>query len=78
MNKHHLCIYDDYTTFDSVTYPYGAKMFEEKMTAAVSSFLDEIIPKIGDGEIILCGHDPARRMIGRKLEDRLQRPVNYE
>jgi hypothetical protein len=36
------------------------------------------VPKIGEGEIILCGDGDAKRMLGRKLEDRLKRTVVYE
>jgi hypothetical protein len=64
--------------FDGQLMPYGARLIEEKMTDVISTMLDEIVPKIGDKEIVVCGEDPARRMVARKLEDRLKRPVKYD
>jgi hypothetical protein len=37
-----------------------------------------VVHKIGDGEVYVCGTGDARRMLGRKLEDRLGREVVYE
>lgn len=75
---HHLCIYDEYCTLDGVLFPYGGKLVEDTLTATISTLLDEIIPKIGEGDVFVCGADPARRMVGRKLEDRLGKEVKYE
>ena len=58
--------------------PYGSILIEEKMTAVIDSFLDEIITRVENDEVVVCGADPARRMVGRKLEDRLKREVKYE
>jgi len=77
-DMHHLCIYDEYCTLDGVLFPYGGKLVEETLTATISTLLDEIISKIGTGEVFVCGIDPVRRMVGRKLEDRLGRKVTYE
>jgi hypothetical protein len=53
-------------------------MIEEKMTYIISDMLDEMVPKIGADEVVICGDDTVRRMLGRKLEDRLGRAVKYE
>lgn len=76
--KHHLCIHDAYSTFDNDTLPYGTKLIEEKITEAIHPLLDDIISKIGEGEVIVCGEDTVKRMVARKLEDRLKRPVKYD
>ena len=76
--KHHLCIHDAYSIFDGETIPYGTKLIEEKITEAIHPLLDDVVSKIGDDEVIVCGEDTVRRMVARKLEDRIKRPVNYE
>ena len=75
---HHLCIYDEYTTFDGDMVPYGGKDIEEKLTEVIGEILDVIVPRIGKDEVVLCGTGDARRILGRKLEDRLGREVAYE
>lgn len=76
--KHHVCIFDDYIVFDGETIPVGKILIEEQITRALSEVLESIIHKIGDDEVIVCGEGDARRMLGRKLEDRLGREVSYE
>lgn len=75
---HHICIYDDYCTFDGELIPFGKQNIEVEVTKAINEILDTIIHKIGKGEVVVCGNGDARRMLGRKLEDRLQRVVVYE
>ena len=76
--KHHICIEDDYITFDGEIIPIGKRMIEKETTKAINEVLDTIVHKIGKGEVIVCGTGDARRMLGRKLEDRLKRGVEYE
>lgn len=76
--KHHLCIFDDYVVFDGETIPIGKILIEEEITKALSEILDTIVHKIGSSEVVVCGEGDARRMLGRKLEDRLGREVHYE
>lgn len=76
---HHLCIHKAYATFDGDTLPYGGDMIEEKLTEVINSLLDDIIFKIKDDEeVIVCGDSTVKRMVARKLEDRLKREVKYE
>lgn len=75
---HHICIADDYSTFDGEPIPIGKHMIERDVTKAINEILDSIIHKIGKGDVVICGVGDARRMLGRKLEDRLGREVKYE
>lgn len=76
--QHHVCIHDDYITFDGETIPVGKLLIEKEITKALSEVLDMIMHKIGKGEVVVCGTGDAKRMLGRKLEDRLGRKVIYE
>ena len=76
--QHHICIYQDYLTFDGETIPIGRKLIEKDITKAISELLDMMVHKIGKGDVYICGTGDARRMLGRKLEDRLKRPVLYQ
>lgn len=76
--KHHVCIFDDYIVFDGETIPIGKILIEQEITRAISEVLDSIVHKIGNDDVIVCGSGDARRMLGRKLEDRLGREVSYE
>lgn len=76
--KHHICIEDDYTTFDGEIIPVGKRMIEKETTKAISEVLDIVVHKIKKDDVIVCGTGDARRMLGRKLEDRLKRVVGYE
>lgn len=76
--KHHICINDEYTTFDGELIPFGKHSIEKEITSAVNEILDIVIHKIGKDEVVVCGRGDAKRMLGRKLEDRLGRKVEYE
>lgn len=76
--KHHICIYDDYTTCDKVTIPFGSILIEKHLTEVLGDMFDTMVPLLHDGEVYVCGEGDARRVLGRKLEDRLQRAVVYE
>lgn len=76
--KHHICIQDDYVTFDGEMIPLGKLIIERELTKAINEILDTIVHKIGQGEVVVCGAGDAKRMLGRKLEDRLGRKVGYE
>jgi uncharacterized hydantoinase/oxoprolinase family protein len=78
MQAHHVCIYDEYVVFDGEVIPFGKKAIEKEITRAINEILDMIVHKIGKGEVVVCGTGDARRMLGRKLEDRLGRVVVYE
>lgn len=75
---HHICIEDAYCTFDGEILPFGKESIEKDITKAINEILDVVVHKIGEGEVIVCGTGDARRMLGRKLEDRLGRKVGYE
>lgn len=75
---HHLCISDEYCTFDGEPIPIGKHMIEREITKAINEVLDSVIHKIGKDDVVVCGTGDARRMLGRKLEDRLGREVAYE
>ena len=72
---HHICIHDEYCTFDVVNI---VQLSDADITKAISEILDMIVHKIGKGEVFVCGTGDSRRMLGRKLEDRLGREVKYE
>lgn len=74
---HHICINYEYLTFDGEMIPFGKKAIEKDVTKVINEILDIVIYKIGKGEVYICGIGDARRMLGRKLEDRLKRPVKY-
>jgi hypothetical protein len=76
--KHHLCVQDEYMTFDGEALPFGKRLIEQELTSAINEILDAVVHKIGNGEVVVCGEGDARRMLGRKLEDRLGREVSYE
>lgn len=75
---YHVCIEDEFITFDGELIPFGKLSIEKEITKSLNEVLDLIVHKIGDGEVYVCGTGDARRMLGRKLEDRLGRAVNYE
>lgn len=75
---HHICIEDDFLVFDNEAIPFGKKSIEKENTKVINEILDTIVHKIGKGNVIVCGTGDARRMLGRKLEDRLKRDVGYE
>jgi hypothetical protein len=63
---------------DQEVIPYGSEEIEKHLTHVVDTMLEYIIPKLGKGEVIMCGDATAKRILGRKLEDRLKREVSYE
>lgn len=75
---HHICIADEYCTFDGELVPFGKESIEKDITKVINEILDTIVHKIGNDEVVVCGSGDARRMLGRKLEDRLKREVRYE
>ncbi len=76
--KHHICINDEYVTFDGELIPIGKHLIEKEITQAINEVLDMVVHKIGKGDVVVCGRGDAKRMLGRKLEDRLKREVTYE
>ncbi len=74
---HHICIHDDYCTFDGELIPFGKESIETEVTKVINEILDMVVHKIHDNEVIVCGVGDARRMLGRKLEDRLKKEVIY-
>lgn len=76
--KHHICINDDYLTFDGELVPFGKHAIEKEITKVINEILDTVVHKIGKGDVVVCGRGDAKRMLGRKLEDRLGRKVGYE
>lgn len=76
---HHICIHDDYITFNSETLPMGKTRIEKDITKVIAEVLEMVVHKIHqDDEVVVCGTGDARRMLGRKLEDRLKKEVRYE
>lgn len=69
---------DEYCTFDGELLPFGKVAIEKDITKVINEILDMVVKKIGEGEVIVCGTGDAKRMLGRKLEDRLGREVKYE
>jgi hypothetical protein len=78
MKDHHVCIQEEYVTFDGEMIPFGKHVIEKDITKAINEILDTIVHKIGKGDVYVCGTGDAKRMLGRKLEDRLGREVKYE
>lgn len=82
LGVNHICIHEDATIFDDTVIPFGAKDIEEKEGEVIDEILHELIHLIQskenrNKEIFVCGSSQARRMLGRKLEDRLKREVRY-
>ena len=76
---HHLCLYDEFMVFDNEMIPVGSRMIEEKLTEVLGEVIDIVVPRIREKEdLVICGEGDARRILGRKLEDRLNREINYE
>ncbi len=76
--NHHICIEKHITTVDGNPLPYGAHALLENIEAVLPEMIDSIVPKIGKGDVTVCGENEARRILGRKIEDRLGRAVTYE
>ena len=76
---YHICIHDDFIMFQDELIPFGKKDIEEHVTKVLPDIFDVIVHKIDStGEIYVCGEGDAKRMLGRKLEDRLGSEVRYE
>lgn len=75
---YHICIQDDCITFQDEVIPFGRLDIEEHFTKVLPDIFDVVIHKIEDGDVFVCGEGEARRILGRKLEDRLGREVIYE
>lgn len=78
----HICIHDDCTILNDLVLPFGAQDIEEKTTYILEDILDVIVPIIQKKEnrekiITICGPALARRMLGRKLEDRIKKEIDY-
>lgn len=82
LGVNHICIHEDCVIFNDIILPFGAKDIEEKSTFVIDEILQELVHIIQSKEnrektIIICGTPKAKRMLGRKLEDRLKREVEY-
>lgn len=78
----HICIHEDCILFNDLVIPYGAKDIEKEGTKVIDDILQEIIhiiqsPENIEKKIIICGEGRSKRMLARKLEDRLKREVEY-
>ncbi len=75
---HHICIHDEYCIFDGEVIPFGKESIETEITGAINEILECVVHKIDkNAEVVVCGAGDARRMLGRKLEDRLKKEVLY-
>ncbi len=75
---HHLCIQNEYCTFDGELIPFGKASIETEVTKVINEILDTIVHRIGEDEVVVCGTGDAKIMLGRKLEDRIKREVKYQ
>lgn len=78
----HICIHEDCVILNDTVLPFGSIDIEEKTTFVIDDILDVIVPIIQREEnrekiITICGPEIAKRMLGRKLEDRIKREVSY-
>ena len=78
----HICIHEDATIFNDIVIPFGAKDIEEKNTFVIDEILHNVVHILmnqenKDKQIIICGSEKARRMFGRKLEDRIKKELIY-
>ncbi len=80
MTKHvnHICIHKDCIIFGDQVIPFGKDDIEKDFTFIISDVLDYVVPLVKEGDIIVCGEGESKRMLGRKLEDRLGREVIYK
>ena len=83
LGVNHICLHEDCIIFNDLVLPYSTKEILEKSTFVIDEILHEIIPIIQKEEnknkkIIICGEESSKRILGRKLEDRLKREVKYE
>ena len=60
---HHICIQDEYITFDGEMIPIGKHLIEKEITQAINEVLNMIVHKIGKGEVVVCGRGDAKRTV---------------
>ncbi len=82
LGVNHICIHEDCVILKDLVIPFGAKDIEEKTTFVIDDILDEIIPIIQRPDnkekvITICGNPDVKRMLGRKLEDRIKKEIEY-
>lgn len=75
---HHICLQKHLTVCDDEPIPFGALALLEDIDIVLPELVRDIVPRLGEDSVVVCGDDPARRILGRKLEDVLQREVFYE
>ena len=75
---HHICLQKHITVCDGTPLPFGALALLENTEAVLPELLTSIVPQIGEDSVVVCGEEPGKRMLGRKLEDILKREVFYE
>ncbi len=78
----HICIQGDCVLFEDLILPYGEMQIEEWGSDVIPEIIQELVTRLQrvdnrEKYITICGNDKARRMLGRKLEDRLKREVEY-
>lgn len=78
----HICIQGDCVLFEDLILPYGDSQIEEKGGEILEEIIQPLILNIQKAEnrnkqVVICGADKARILLGRKLEDRLKREVEY-
>lgn len=78
----HICIHKDCVLFNDIVIPFGAKDIEKEGTRVIDDILQEIIhiiqsPENKEKKIIICGEGRSKKMLARKLEDRLKREIEY-
>lgn len=82
LGVNHICIHEDCIILNDLVLPFGSLCIEEKTTYVIDDILDAIIPVIQKEEnkektIIICGPEIVKRMLSRKLEDRIKREIEY-
>lgn len=82
LGVNHICIHEDCVILNDLVLPFGALDIEEKTTFIIDDILDAIVPIIQRGEnrekvITICGPEIVKRMLGRKLEDRIKKEISY-
>lgn len=75
---HHICVEKHITICDGEPIPFGGLALLEDVSAVLPAILATVLPKIGKGDVVICGEGDARRVLGRKIEDAIKRPVTYE
>lgn len=78
----HICIQGDCVLFEDMVLPFGEAEIEDIQTGVIAEIIQELVFKLQsksnrEKTILICGNDRPRRILGRKLEDRLKREVSY-